>query len=181
VERVVCINIPWKIYQGRQSSFPLGVYVKYITRFFNWLKCLGGIMHLKPTAGCQISTFILEFGKGVSINIPWKIYQGRQSSCPLGVQIKGIARVINWLKYLGEMMHLKPTAGCHISTLIFEKKIVEGGLYPHPLKNISRTQSSCPLGVYVKGIARFFNWLKCLGGILHLKPTAGCWITTLIF
>ena len=45
-------------------------------------------------------------------------------------------------------MHLKPTAGCQISILIFEKKIVEGGggvLYKHPIKNISRTQSSCPL------------------------------------
>ena len=26
-------------------------------------------------------------------------------------------------------MHLKPTAGCEISTLIFEKKIVEGGAF----------------------------------------------------
>ena len=37
-------------------------------------------MHLKPTAGCQIS--ILIFGKkiveGVSINIPLRIYQGRK-------------------------------------------------------------------------------------------------------
>ena len=31
-------------------------------------------------------------------------------------------------------MHLKPTAGCQISILIFEKKIVEGGLYKHPIK-----------------------------------------------
>jgi hypothetical protein len=45
------------------------------------------------------------------MNIPWKIYQGRQSSCPLGVEIKGIARVFNWLKCLGGIMHLKPTAG----------------------------------------------------------------------
>ena len=42
-------------------------------------------------------------------------------------------------------MHLKPTAGCQISTLIFEKNIVKGGLYKYPIKNISRTQSSCPL------------------------------------
>ena len=25
----------------------------------------------------------------------------------------------------------------------------------------------------VKGIALVFNWLKCLGGIMHLKLTAG--------
>jgi hypothetical protein len=35
-------------------------------------------------------------------------------------------------------MHLKPTAGCQISILIFEKQIVEGGLYKYPIKNISR-------------------------------------------
>ena len=43
-------------------------------------------------------------------------------------------------------MHLKPTAGCQISILIFENKIEEeGGLEKYPMKNISRTaQSSCP-------------------------------------
>jgi hypothetical protein len=68
-------------------------------------------MHLKPTAGCQISNVIFEkqFWRWVSINIKWKIYQGRQSSCPLGVSIKGITRVFNWRKCLGEIMHLKPT------------------------------------------------------------------------
>jgi hypothetical protein len=34
-------------------------------------------------------------------------------------------------------MHIKPTAGCQISTLIFEKIIVEGDLYKYPMKNIS--------------------------------------------
>ena len=28
---------------------------------------------------------------------------------------------------LGGIMHLKPTTGCQLSTLIFENKIVEGG------------------------------------------------------
>jgi hypothetical protein len=41
-------------------------------------------------------------------------------------------------------MHLKPTAGCQISTLIFEKKIVEGGLYKYPMENISRTAKFFP-------------------------------------
>jgi len=30
-----------------------------------------------------------------------------------------------------------------------------------------------------EGIARAFNWHKCLGGFLHLKPTAGCQLSTL--
>jgi hypothetical protein len=48
-------------------------------------------MHLKPTAGCQISTLIFEnklWRGGVSINILCKIYQGRQSSCPLLASLK---------------------------------------------------------------------------------------------
>jgi hypothetical protein len=31
--------------------------------------------------------------------------------------------------------------------------------------------------VYIKGIARVFNWLKCLGEFLHLKPTTVCQIS----
>ena len=41
-------------------------------------------------------------------------------------------------------MHLKPTAECQISTLIFEKNIVKGGLYKYPTKNISRTAKFLP-------------------------------------
>jgi hypothetical protein len=94
-------NIRWKIYQGWQSSFPLWGYFKGIARVFNWHKFLGGILHLKPTAGCQISTLIFEkkwWRGGVSINIRWKIYQGWQSSCPLWAYFKGIVLVFNWLK-----------------------------------------------------------------------------------
>jgi hypothetical protein len=37
-------------------------------------KCLGGFLHLKPTAGCQISTSILGVGY---INISCKISNGK--------------------------------------------------------------------------------------------------------
>ena len=145
--------------------------------------CLGGIMHLKPTAGCQISTLIFEnkWWRLFSINIPRKIYQGRQSSCPLWTYIKDIARVFNRMKCLGGIMHLKPTAGCQISTLIFENKLGRGDSINIPWKIYQGRQSSCPLWTYIKDIARVFNWPKCLGGIMHLKPTAGCQISTLIF
>ena len=96
-------------------------------------------------------------------------------------QVKGIARVFNWLKFLGGIMHLKPTAGFQISTLIFEKKMWRGGLYEYPMNNISRTAKFLPTFGQVKGIARIFNWVKCLGGIIHLKPTAECQISILIF
>jgi hypothetical protein len=40
-------------------------------------------------------------------------------------------------------MHLKPTAWCQISTLMFEKKC-GGGLYIYPMKNISKTAKFLP-------------------------------------
>ena len=47
-------------------------------------------MHLTPTAGFQNINLIFEkkLWRGVFINIPSKIYQGRQSSCPLLAKLK---------------------------------------------------------------------------------------------
>jgi hypothetical protein len=59
----------------------------------------------------DILLWYLDLG-GRPINNPWKIYQGRQSSCQLWTSVKGIARAFNWHKCLGGIMHLKPTAGC---------------------------------------------------------------------
>ena len=86
-------------------------------------------MHLKSTAECRITTSIFEkkLWRGVSINIPLKIYQGQQNYCRLWDWIKGITRVLNWLKCLDVIMHIKPTVGCQISILIFEKKTLEWG------------------------------------------------------
>jgi hypothetical protein len=42
-------------------------------------------------------------------------------------------------------MHLKATAGCQISTLIFENKLWRGGFYKYPIKICQGRQSSCPL------------------------------------
>jgi hypothetical protein len=55
---------------------------------------------------------------------------------------KDIVQAFNWLKYLGEgVLHLKPTAGCQIKALIFEKKIEEGDLYEYPMNNMLRTEN----------------------------------------
>jgi hypothetical protein len=70
---------------------------------------------------------------------PIKIYHRRQSSCSRGDSIKGIVRAFSWLKCLGGFLHLKPTVGCQISTLIFEFSFVEGCLYEYPITNILRT------------------------------------------
>ena len=50
----------------------------------------------------------------------------------------------NWLKCLCGFIHLKPTAGSQISTLLFEKKLWRGGLYKYPMKNILRTAKFLP-------------------------------------
>ena len=130
---------PIKIYQWRQSSCPLGISIKGIVRAFNWLKCLGGFLHVKPTVGCQISTLIFYFflWKGVSMNILWNIYQGLQIFCPLGVSIKDIIRFSNWFKCLGGFPHLKPTAWCQLSNLIFENKLRRGVSMNIPKKYIN--------------------------------------------
>ena len=48
-------------------------------------------------------------------------------------------------------MYLKPIAGCQISILIFEKKIVEeGGLYKYPIKNYQGRQRSSHFGLKLK-------------------------------
>ena len=132
----VSINIPWQIYQGRHSSCPRWAQIKGSARALNWLKCLGGIMHLKPTAWCQISTLIFWFGRGDPIHIPWTNTEGWQNSLPLEVYVKGIFRALNWLKCLGGIMHLKPTAGCQISTLIY---LDLGWPYAYPMPYYRRT------------------------------------------
>jgi hypothetical protein len=118
--------------------------VKGIARLFIWLKCLGGIMHLKSTAGCQISILIFDpdntfklAKSGQELCRSWYIFHGIFIETPppqfsfkyqnwyFG-QVKGIARVFNWLKCLGGIMHLTPTSGCQISYLIFEKKLWRG-------------------------------------------------------
>jgi hypothetical protein len=49
-------------------------------------------MHLKPTAGCQISTLIFEINCGGGLyKYAIKICQGRQSSCPLLAKLKVLA------------------------------------------------------------------------------------------
>jgi hypothetical protein len=54
----------------------------------------------------------------------------------LGIEVKVIARVFKSLKFLGGTMHLKPTAGGQISTLIFG---FGGEPYAYPMKNYRRT------------------------------------------
>jgi hypothetical protein len=63
-------------------------------------------------------------------------------------------------------MHLKPTAGCQISILIFEKKLWRRGLYKYPMKNISRTAK---FFIYKDPLHNFFSNIK----VDILKPCCG--------
>jgi hypothetical protein len=140
-------------------------------------------MHLTPTAGFQNINFDIwkKIVEGGLYKYPIKNISRTVKFLPTFSQVKGIARVFNWLKWLGGIMHLTPTAGCQNINFDIWKKIVEGGLYKYPIKNISRTVKFLPTFSQVKGIGRVFYWLKCLGGIMHLKPTAGCQISIPIF
>jgi hypothetical protein len=90
-----------------------------------------GFCASSPQQGVKYQLWYLNFvlWRRVSVNIPWKIYQGRQSSCPLGVSIKDIARAFNWFKCLSGFPHLNPTVGCQISTLICSE-VPCSGIFP---------------------------------------------------
>jgi hypothetical protein len=48
-----------------------------------------------------------------------------------------------------------------------------GDLYEYPMKNILRTKKFLPTWGFNQRYFLGLNRLKCLGGFLHLKPTAG--------
>ena len=133
--------MPLKNVKRRQSYFPLGPYIKGIALIFSWPKCLGVIQHFKSTAGCHISTLIFWFFLGDTINIPWTIVKGRQTSFPFGTYVKSITRVFYWLKWLGGIMHLKFTAGCQLWTLKFG---LFWGHYKYPIKKCQRKTKFFP-------------------------------------
>jgi hypothetical protein len=110
-----------------------------------------------PQAHSRVSNINFDiwnifYGGGVSINIPWKIYQGRQSSCPLGVSIKGIIRAFNRLKCLGGFLHLKPTVGCPI---IFFFKYQSWYLTPYCGLEVQKPTQALKS---VKGPVNTFDW-----------------------
>ena len=73
---------------------------------------------------------------------PMKKYiaEGRQSSLTTwGLSTKVLPRPLSDLSAWVGILHLKPTAECQISTLIFEYFFMDGGvLYKYPMKNISK-------------------------------------------
>ena len=117
---------------------------------FNWLKCMGGFLHIKPTAGCQISTLIIwkHFcGKGRgSMNIPWKIPNGKVLA-HLGFKSKVFPGPLIDISAWWVSAHQAHSRVSNINFDIWKHAYGKGeGLYEYPIKN-SQRQSSCPLGV----------------------------------
>ena len=78
------INIPWKIAEGRQSSFSLGLRSNVLPGPLTDLSAWVGFSTSSPQQGVKYQLWYLDFG-GDPIDIPWKIAKGRQSAFSLGV------------------------------------------------------------------------------------------------
>ena len=145
----VSMHIPWKICRRTAKFLPIfGIDQRYFP--FNWLKCLGGFLHLKPTAGCQISTLIFDFfmwrGLGGFYKYSMKnICRRTAKFLPAWGLIKDIARAFNWLKCLGwYFCTSSPQQGVKYQLWYLEICFVEGGLYKYPMKNISKDGKVLP-------------------------------------
>jgi len=127
----------------------LGFNSKGIVRAFNWRKCLCGFLHLKPTAGRQISTLILEMffcereGRSLLISHDKYIKNGKVLTHS-GFKSKVLPGPLTDLSALVGFWTSSPQQGVkyHLSYLRF--RFVEGGLYKYPMKNILRTAKFLP-------------------------------------
>ena len=126
-----------KLPTGGKALSHLGFKSKVLPGPLTDLSAWVGFCTWSPQQGVKYQLWYLDFSCGDPINIPWKIANGRQSSFSLGDEVKGITRAFYWLKFLGGFLHLKSTAGCQISTLIFGFFV--GGPYKYSLKNCQRT------------------------------------------
>jgi hypothetical protein len=176
---------------------PLGVSIKGIGRAYNWLKCLAVFLHLKPTAGCQISTLILDF-----LLMEGGLYKYPMKNILRTAKFLTTCRLLRmgywkwrhrkrpWPEMTSHEVTWPEATSCSAYSRAFFLTIVVVQNVPLRMTvssmatgcDVSESdESSSPLGVSIKGIGRAYNWLKCLAVFLHLKPTAGCQISTLIF
>jgi hypothetical protein len=135
---------------------------------FNWIKCLVGILHLKPTAGCQISTLIFRFGGGGFINIPWTFVEGRQSSFPLKSKL-----LLGSLTDLSAWVWLctsSPQQGVKYHLWYLD---LVGDPINIPWKIVEGRQSSFTLGFISKVLSESLNDLSALVGFCTSSPQQG--------
>ena len=126
-----------------------------------------------PQAHSRVSNINFDiskknYGREVSINIPWKIYRRTPKFLPAwGFKSKVISGPFNWLKCLGGISASQ--AHSRVSNINFDIWIYflwRGVSYKYPIRKIALRTAKflARLGFQVKHISRAFNWLKCLGG-----------------
>ena len=74
-----------------------------------------------------------------------------------------------------------PHSHSRVSNINIDIWIFLGGPYKYPMTNFQRTSKFFLTWGLDQRYCPVFNWLKCLGGFLHLMPKAGCQLSTLIF
>jgi hypothetical protein len=206
---VIFIEVPLHNFFFKYQSWYLtpcyGLEMYYPTQAIKSVKCLGGIMHLKPTAGCQISTLIFEnklWGWDL-YRYPMKNISRTAKFLPSCHNLFSNIKVDIWhpasgLRCIIPPRHLRQLKTRTIPLMqtpsgqelcrpwnIFHVIFIEVPLHNFFFKYQSwylyqERQSSCPLAIRIKGLAHVVNWLKCLGGIMDLKPIAGCQISYVI-
>jgi hypothetical protein len=127
----------------------------------NWLKCLGGFLHLKSTVGCQMSTLVFKENivDGGEILIETALhktkfnYQSWYLTHYCGLEVRIPTQALKSVKSPDNAFDLHPKWArtlpfliylCQISTLIFEFSFVEGGLYKYHMKIILKTAKYLP-------------------------------------
>jgi hypothetical protein len=150
-----------------------------LTDLSSWV----GFCTSRPQLGVKYQLWYLkkELWSGISINISWQIYYGRKVLAHLGPKSNVLPGLLTDLSAWVDFYTSISQQGVKYQLWYLKCFWWRVDLYKYPMTNILRRQSSCPLGIYVSDIAQAFNWLKFLGGFLHLKPRAGCQISNLIF
>jgi hypothetical protein len=151
------MHIQWKIAEGRKLIFrpSCGLDVQNPTHSLKSVKDPGNTFELNPKWERTLPSFDNFYGIFIAlpkIEITKLIFDtllrawGAESHPGTSAKFfytwvynKGIVRIFKWLKCFGGILHLKPTAGCQISTLLFEFFLWKAGLYKYSMNNISRT------------------------------------------
>jgi hypothetical protein len=145
-----------------------------LTELIAWV----GFCTSRPQQDVKYQLWYLDFFGEHPIYNPWIIDKGWQSSSHLRLKSKVLTVPLTDLYAWVGFCTSSPQKG--VKYQLWYLDFFWRDPINIPWKSVNGRQSSFSLGVYVKGIARAFNWLMCLGRFLYLKPTAGCQISTLI-
>jgi hypothetical protein len=128
--------MPWKIVNGRQSSFSLGVYVNGIARAFNWIIAWVGFCTSSPQEGVKYQLCYMDFFGGHPIYNPCKIDNGRQSPSHLQLRSKVLpGRLSDISAWLGFCTSSRQQG---VNYQLWYLDFLLGGPYKYHMKNSQR-------------------------------------------